>query len=75
MGAITLRAVSMITRRLLGKRNATTASARKMWCPDTAKSSLKPPECCGVSITLLGYFGSLNRKHQVILFDLGVNRT
>jgi hypothetical protein len=62
MGAITLRAVSMITRRVVGTRNATTASARKMWCPDTAKSSMKPPECSGVLITLLSYFAPVKSE-------------
>lgn len=75
MGLITLRAVAMMTRRVVGKRNATTARARKTWCPDTAKSSMKLPECYGVSITLLRYFDPVNRKHQVILFGLSVNRT
>jgi hypothetical protein len=75
MGAITLRAVSMMTRRVVGKRNATTASARKRWCSDTGKSSMKSPECRGITITLLRYFGSVNWDHQAILLDLSVGRT
>jgi hypothetical protein len=41
MGAITLRASSMMKRRILGKRNTTTTSARKIWCADTAKPSIE----------------------------------